>query len=72
MALWVDIPDKQTYNRFLGRMWIDDKIVDIHDDVADNVRKLQVGDKASSQILKNYKKLVQKKNLQQFFNEFGI
>lgn len=44
----------------------------IHDDVADNVRKLKVGDKASPQILKNYKKVVEKQNLQQFFNEFGI
>ncbi len=72
LALWIDINEKTSYDRFLGRRWIDGKVVHISDDIADQVNKLEVRDKASPQIYKNYEKKVQKNNLEQFFNEFGI
>lgn len=31
MVLWVDIDNKTSFNRFLGRRWIDDKIVHVKD-----------------------------------------
>jgi hypothetical protein len=47
LALWIDINDRTSYDRFLGRRWVEDKVVSVNDDVADVVGLLQVGDKGS-------------------------
>jgi hypothetical protein len=54
LALWIDINNKTSYDRFLGRRWINNQVVHISDDIADHVNSLEVRDKASPQIYKNY------------------
>ena len=44
MALWIDIDYKTSYDRSLGRRWIDGEgVVHISDDIAQKVNKLKVG-----------------------------
>lgn len=37
MVLWIDIDNKTSFDRFLGRRWINNNVKHVKDDIADHV-----------------------------------
>lgn len=67
---WINTTPENSFDRMLGRRWIDNKVVSVYDDVDPDL--LKEGEKSSAVAMRNHFKLINKNKLQEWFSLFGF